>query len=212
MIVVLNTLLCKTKFSITERLDIADLMVGYEYDLTYSDWLDLLDKNSTKLYIQSKRKRLYMRIEDNLCELFFIDRLERHDYFKLLELCSNPVKVVLTNIQEYSHTQIDSYFGVSANIEALEYSTMEHDIFYIDPLEYVHDPINDNIHKIEHLSIIEERKDYIYFKINNTSFEARELVGSFDLYCGSQKISTAANKNDVLKQAKSYLDIIQNQN
>lgn len=206
MIQVLNTLLSKTKFAITEHLDMADLMVGYEYDLTYSDWLDLLDKNSTKLYIQSKRKKLYMRIEDNLCELYFIDRLERHDYFKLLELCSNPVKVVLTNIQEYSHTQIDSYSGVSANIEALEYSSMEHDIFYIEPFEYVHDPINDSVHEIDDLFIIEERRDYIYFKINGTLFEARELVGNFDLYCGSQKISTAANKNDVLKQAKSYLD------
>lgn len=210
MIEVLNTLLSKTKFAITEHLDMADLMVGYEYDLTYSDWLNLFDKNSTKLYIQSKRKKLYMKIEDDLYELYFIDLLERHDYFKLLELCSNPVKVVLTDIQEYSHTQIDTYSGVSTNIKALEYSTMEHDIFYIEPLEYVRDPINENIHEITHLSIIEERKDYIYFKIDNTSFKARELVGSFDLYCGSKKISTASNKNDVLKQAKSYLDIIQN--
>jgi len=54
----LNSLLKKTKFSITEHLDMADIMVGIEPDLTYNDWLKLIDNNSNQLYIQSKYKKL----------------------------------------------------------------------------------------------------------------------------------------------------------
>ena len=50
----LNNLLNKTRFSITEHLDMADIMVGIEQDLTYHDWLNLIDKNSSQLYIQSQ--------------------------------------------------------------------------------------------------------------------------------------------------------------
>jgi len=206
----LNSLLKKTRFSITEHLDMADRMVGLEPDLTYSDWLKLIDNNSNQLYIQSKYKKLNFKIAGNIFELYFITKLDRQDYFKLIELCSSPVRVALENIQELSHTEFDSYFGISANIKALNHTDMEHDIFYVEPIEYthVHSPTNTNIDSI---SIIEERKDYIYFHIEGICFEAKELVGSFDLYCGNEKIATAANKNEVVKKAKSYLDIINNQ-
>ena len=206
----LNNLLDKTRFSITEHLDMADKMVGLEPDLTYNDWLKLIDNNSNRLYIQSKYKKLNFKIADNIFELYFITKLDRQDYFKLIELCASPVRVTLENIQEHSHTEFDSYFGISANIKALNYTDMEHNIFYVEPIEYthVHSPTNTNIDSI---SIIEERKDYIYFHIEGICFEAKELVGSFDLYCGNEKIATAANKNEVVKKAKSYLGIIQNQ-
>jgi len=207
----LNNLLSKTRFAITERLDMADIMVGYQADLTYNDWLVLLNKTADSLYIQSKYKKLHMKIEDDLYELYFIEKLERHDYFKILELCSSPIKVTLKDIQEHSYTQMDSYFGVSSNIEALNPIDLEHDIFYIEPFEYIHDPINTDKVDLDSISIIEERQDYIYFKIDDLFFEAKELVGSFDVYCGSKNIFTAKNKNDVLKQAKSHLDIINNQ-
>ena len=203
----LNSLLKKTRFSITEHLDMADRMVGLESDLTYNDWLKLIDNNSNRLYIQSKYKKLNFKIADNIFELYFITKLDRQDYFKLIELCSSPVKVTLENIQEHSHTEFDSYFGISANIKALNHTDMEHDIFYVEPIEYthVHSPTNTNIDSI---SIIEERKDYIYFHIEGICFEAKELVGSFNLYCGDEKIGTAANKNEVVKKAKSYIETL----
>ena len=206
----LNNLLNKTRFSITEHLDMADIMVGIEQDLTYHDWLNLIDKNSSQLYIQSQYKKLHIKIADNIFDLYFITKLDRQNYFKIIELCSSPVKVALENIQEHSHTEFDSYFGISANIKALNYANMEHDIFYVESKEdtYVYSSVNINMDSIK---IVEERKDYIYFHIEGICFEAKELVGSFDLYCGDEKIATAANKNDVLKKAKSYLGIIQNQ-
>ena len=200
----LNILLSKTRFAITERLDMADIMLGYQADLTYNDWLVLLNKAADSLYIQSKYKKLHMKIEDDVYELYFIEKLERHDYFKLLELCSNPIKVTLKDIQEHSYTQMDSYFGVSSNIEALSPIGLKHDIFYIEPFEYIHDPIHTDKVDYDSISIIEERQDYIYFKIDIIFFEAKELVGSYDLYCGSKKITTATNKNDVLQKAKDY--------
>ena len=205
----LNNLLSKTRFAITEHLDMADIMVGIGPDLTYNNWLKLIDNNSNRLYIQSKYKKLNLKIADNIFELYFITKLDRQDYFKLIELCSSPVKIILENIQEHSHTEFDSYFGISANIKALNYANMEHDIFYVEPKEDtdVHSSVNINMDSIK---IIEERKDYIYFHIEGICFEAKELVGSFDLYCGDNKIATASNKNDVLKKAKSYLGIIQN--
>ncbi len=207
----LNNLLSKTRFAITERLDMADIMVGYEPDLTYNAWLALLNKNENNFYIQSKNKKLHLKIEDDLYELYFIEQLERCDYFKLLELSSSPVKINLKNIKEHSYTKIDSYFGVAVDMVSLTYAKMEHDIFYTEPFEYVHDPINADKVDLDSISILEEREDYIYFKIDDLFFEAKELVGSFDVYCGSQNIFTAKNKNDVLKQAKSHLDIINNQ-
>ena len=203
----LNNLLNKTRFSITEHLDMADIMVGIEQDLTYHDWLNLIDKNSSQLYIQSQYKKLYIKIADNIFELYFITKLDRQNYFKIIELCSSPVKVILENIQEHSHTELDSYFGISANIKALNYADMEHNIFYVEPIEYthVHSHANTNMDSI---SIIEERKDYIYFHIEGICFEAKELVGSFDLYCGDEKIATAANKNEVIKKAKSYIETL----
>jgi len=207
----INKLLSKTSFAITERLDMADIMVGYEPDLTFDGWISLLNKNENNLYIQSKNKKLHLKIEDDLYELYFIEQLERYDYFKLLELSSSPVKINLKKIKEHSYTQIDSYFGVSVDMVALTYAKMEHDIFYTEPFEYVHDPINTDKVDLASISIIEERQDYIYFKIDDLFFEAKELVGSFDVYCGSKNIFTAKNKNDVLKQAKSHLDIISNQ-
>ena len=41
--------------------------------------------------------------------------------------------------------------------------------------------------------------------VSYVNFEAKELVGSFDLYCGSKKIATTSNKNDVL--SKIFLNI-----
>ncbi|RRS31398.1 MAG: hypothetical protein P794_03835 [Epsilonproteobacteria bacterium (ex Lamellibrachia satsuma)] len=206
----LNNLLSKTNFSITEHLEMADIMVGLEPDLNYKEWIDLLSKNSDQLYIQSKPKKLHIKIADSIFQLYFITKLNRVDYFKLIELCSSPVKVTLENIQEHTHTELDSYFGVSTNIKALNYANMEHDIFYVEPIEYTHthSPVNPEKVDLDPISIIEERKDYIYFHIEGICFEAKELVGSFDLYCGDEKITTAANKNEVLKKAKSYLDII----
>jgi len=60
---------------------------------------------------------------------------------------------------------------------------------------------------MDSIKIMEERRDYIYFHIEGICFEAKELVGSFDLYCGDNKIATASNKNDVLKKAKLYIGI-----
>ncbi len=209
----LKNLLNKTRFAITEHLDMADIMVGLEPDLTYNDWLALLNKNSDQLYIQSRYKKLHIKIADNIFELYFITKLDRQDYFELIDLCSSPVKVTLENIQEYSHTEIDSYFGVSADIKALKRTNIEHDIFYEESIEYtdIHSPVNLKKIAMDSISIIEERKDYIYFHIEGICFEAKELVGSFDLYCGDDKVATATDKNDVLKKAKSYLGIIQNQ-
>jgi len=203
----LNDLLSKTGFTITEHLDMADIMVGLETDLTYNDWIDFLDKNLDQLYIQSKYRKLHIKIADDIFELYFITKLDRLDYFKLIELCSSPIKVTLENMEEHSHTEIDSYFGISANIKALNYADIEHDIFYVKPIEYthIHSPVNIEKITMEAISIIEERKDYIYFHIEGIYFEAKELVGSFDLYCGDNKIAIATDKNDVLKKAKSYL-------
>jgi hypothetical protein len=209
----LNTLLSKTRFAITEHLDMADIMVGLEPDLTYNDWINLLDKNLDQLYIQSKYRKLHIKIADDIFELYFITKLDRSDYFKLIELCSSPIKATLKDIQGHSHTEFDSYFGVSVNIKALDYADLEHDIFYVKPTEstHIHSPINLEKVAMDSISIIEERKDYIYFHIEGICFEAKELVGSFDLYCGQDKVATATDKNDVLKKAKSYLGIIQNQ-
>jgi hypothetical protein len=203
----LNTLLSKTRFAITEHLDMADIMVGLEPDLTYNDWINLLDKNLDQLYIQSKYRKLHIKIADDIFELYFITKLDRSDYFNIIELCSSPIKATLEDIQEYSHTEFDSYFGVSTNIKALDYADLKHDIFYVEPIEYmhIHSPINPEKVAMDSISIIEERKDYIYFHIEGICFEAKELVGSFDLYCGQNKVATATDKNDVLKKAKSYL-------
>lgn len=207
----LNNLLSKTRFVITKRFNMVDIMVGYKPDLTYNNWLAILNKTADSLYIQSKYKKLHIKIEDDIYELYFIEKLERHEYFKLLELCLNPVKVVLKDIQAHSYTKMDNYFGVSSNIGALRYIDLEHDIFYIEPFEYLYDPINTDKVNHDSISIIEERQDYIYFKIDSLFLETKELVGSFDLFCGSKKISTVSKKNDILKKTKSHLDIIDNQ-
>jgi len=203
----LNDLLSKTRFTITEHLDMADIMVGLTPDFTYNDWIYFLDKNLDQLYIQSKYRKLHIKIADDIFELYFITKLDRLDYFKLIELCSSPIKVALENIEEHSHTEIDSYFGVSTNIQALMYTNMKHDIFYMEPIEYthIHSPVNQKEIDMNSISILEERKDYLYFYIENICFEAKELVGSFNLYCGDEKIATATNKNDILEKAKIYI-------
>ena len=196
-------------------MDMADIMIGLKPNLTFDNWLSLLNKYGNNLYIQSKNKKLHIKTEDKLYELYFIEQLGRYDYFKLLELCSSPIKVTVNNIKEHSYTQLDSYYGISVDIIALNYEVMEHDIFYIKPNNefdnnHVHNPINENEIDLSSVSIIEERYDYIYFKMGDLFFEAKEIVGSFNVYCGSKNIFTAKNKNDVLKQAQSHLDIINN--
>ena len=185
----------------------ADIMIGEEPDLTYNDWLNLIDKNSDQLYIQSKYRKLHIKIENNIFELYFFTILERQDYFRLLELCSSPVKVTLENIQEHSHTEIDSYFGVSANFHALEFVNLDHDIFYVELIEntHIHSTVNINL---DSLSIIEKRKDYIYFRIDGIYFEAKELVGNYDLYYKGKQIATATNKNEVIGKAQSYMETL----
>ena len=204
----LNNLLSKTRFAITERLCIADIMIGDKPKLTYKQWLIFLDENSDSLYVQSKKKKLLIKIKDNIYELYFIEKLDRHDYFKMLELCLSPIKIMLKDIKKHYRGNIDSYFGVSAKIKAICYTELEHDIFYIEHIktEHVHDPIDTTKIDLSKISIIEERRNYIYFKIDDVSFEAKELVGSFDLYCGYTMISTEKNKNDVIQKAKSYFE------
>jgi hypothetical protein len=204
----LNNLLHKTRFSITERVDMADIMMGHGSSLTYRDWIELISKNNACIYMQSKHRKLYIKIEDDIYELYFIEKMQRHDYFKLLEQCARPLRVNLIDIEEHSYTQMDSYFGISSYITAVKYIDIQHDIFYTEPLEYLHDPIDIDMGNIDPITIIEERKDYLYFRIDNIMFEAKELVGSFHLYHKRKKILKAVNKNDVFKKAVSYADII----
>ncbi|KIM10110.1 MAG: hypothetical protein KU38_07900 [Sulfurovum sp. FS08-3] len=130
------------------------------------------------------------------------------------ELCSKyPIKVTLSDIsEEHRGGVIDSYIGVTAKLTAhstkTDYSIFEEenkyaDENYQDKYNLLHSSIDEE--RFETVSVIEERSDYVYFKIDDISFEAKELVGQFFLYCGRDKIAMCKSKNDALENAEAYI-------
>lgn len=117
----INELLSMTKFAIGEKVDIADTMIGCEPELSLKDWNDLIINSSEDIYIQSKNKKLYIYIMSNEYELYFIDFLERNNYFELLELCRIPIWCSISQIEKYtSHQVFNDYHGISLLLEVIK--------------------------------------------------------------------------------------------
>ena len=216
----LNEILSKTKFAITERMDYADIMMGEKPMWTYKKWINFIENNADNLYIQSEinkySKKIYLIIRNEKFELYVLDLLEKNDYYNLIKLCLSPVKIKLSNISDYMYEQIDSYFGISCNIEALRYSYDHND--HNDLLDE-RLTNKDNIHidatkekpNIDGLYIMEERSDYLFFKIRGFVFEAKKIAGQFDLYFERSTrdkilVAIVKNKNDILKSAEEFID------
>jgi hypothetical protein len=204
MIEKLNLILQKTRFAITEHIDMADIMVGQTDYYSYSLWLKKLSENNKKLLIQSKHKRLFLVFNNEVFEMYVQHLLPKIDYFELIEICKVPFFVSLDDVEDYSFKRLDSYYGISAAVNALSICSDTTSIFQI---EIPHPP---NIHKSiaqhfsENIQIIEERKDYLYFLLKGKYFEAKELVGIFDVYTGNKKIASASNKDDAIRSAIAW--------
>jgi len=116
----LNHLLSKVRFAVTNQEDVADVMMRDELEEDYDDSFiskyieELLIDNRDNIYIQSYKKKIYMKIESNVYELFFIDRLDRVEYFSLMEQLSKQKRCIILEIEEYKYKGLmNHYEGVS---------------------------------------------------------------------------------------------------
>jgi len=200
MIEEINILLEKMKFAITIKEDVADVMVYGEIDLF--DFKELLDDNLDNLYVVAHEKKLYMKIKREVYELYFLEKLGYDNYFNFLEKFSVQKRCTVSDIEEYTHKGLmNHYHGVSFQLKVIEdapsdkidiFSSME-DLNILDDREVV----------LYGIKIVEERRDYIYFKYKGVAYEAKEIVGKFDVVADGEFIFSAFDKNDIYRKIKN---------
>ena len=200
----LNKQLSKIRFAMTIQESVVDRMMHEELeeDEVYQIPLEkLIVQEIDNLYIQSYQKKLYIKVLEDVYELFFIDRQERTVFFEIIEALSNQKKVLLSKIKDYEHKGlINHYKGISFYIEVLGDAPLENkDI----------NPNTDDSYEVLKevvligMEMIEERKDYLYFKYKSIRYEAKEIAGNFDVTANDKFSFTTSDKQGVFRKIKN---------
>ena len=126
----LENLLTKTPFTISYHFDMADLLIMEEDEVQKDgEIFTMLDEkikgNNFKINIQTYKKTLLCNLDNEVFELYPLNRYQYDEWFNLLKLCGNQYKCMVSDIKPYKGGIIDTYEGVSFEIKSFELVTDE---------------------------------------------------------------------------------------
>jgi len=186
----LNALLALSPFALTYHYDIAELLIAEESE-TAEDIFKMLkqkiEENNSTIYIQTYNKRLLCELDEEIFELYPINRYEREAWFKLLKYANTQYQCKINEFNPYSGGIIDTYEGISFKIETAIPSPREKKVLpqHISDMEQLRNKEEREKRELEQqrkaFKIIEERSDYLYFEYKKEKYEAKLLLGFFEL-------------------------------
>lgn len=199
----LNRLLKKTKFAITIQEDVADVLMRdeLEEELNHNELKEKVLENTDTICVQRYKKSLYIQVGDDIYVLYFINRLERVDYFNLLDQLSRQRRCLISDIEDYTHSGLfNRYEGISFSMEIIGDTPAKNKD--INPYRDKIESFTQKEVVLVDMDLVEERKDYIYFKYKGTKYEAQEIAGSFDVTANDQFIFSTLTKQDIFREIK----------
>jgi hypothetical protein len=206
----LEKLLKKTPFTISYHFDMAELLIMEEDEVHKDGEISTmlgakLNENNFTIHIQTYNKTLLCTLNNEVFVLYPLNRYLYDEWFNLLRLCSNQYKCIVTNLKPYTGGIIDTYEGVSFEINS---SKLISDVKAIVPtniqeLEALYE--NETLSKEEikeykhHFTIIEERSDYLYLEYKGSKYEVKKLLGYFEIYSYGTYINKGMSKDEVYR-------------
>ena len=114
----------------------ADLLIMEEDEVKKDDEIftildEKLNKNNFTISIQTHKKTLLCKLENEVFELYPLNKYLYDEWFNLLKLCSNQYKCMVSDIKPYKGGIIDTYEGVSFEVKPFELVTNEKTIIPI---------------------------------------------------------------------------------
>ena len=199
----LQRLFSKTPFSISYHFDMADLLImaedekPQEHDIYDSLHKRLTEKNST-IHIQTYKKSLYCHLDDEIFELYPLERIPYQEWQNLLNLCATQYKCIVNDLKAYKGGIIDTYEGISFKIQSCEVLS---NVKAIVPFEDTFTILSkDEAEKYkQNFTIIEERGDYLYVEYQKEKYEVKSLLGYFEIYKEGKYIDKCISKDEVYK-------------
>ncbi|CAA6799755.1 MAG: Unknown protein [uncultured Sulfurovum sp.] len=206
----LENLLTKTPFTISYHFDMADLLIMEEdeihKDAEASTILDeKLNENNFTIRIQTYHKTLLCKLDNEVFELYPLKKYLYDEWLNLLKLCSNQYKCMVSDIKPYKGGIIDTYEGVSFDINSFELvldgkAIVPTEIEEVEAFYTNEKSIKEEAkHYKDAFTIIEERSDYLYLAYKNEKYEVKEILGYFEIYNDGTYVNKGISKDEVYK-------------